>query len=87
MHHAACGTGYSIPQGGMFALISGANFFGEILEWCGWAVAARQLPATAFAYFTACNIGPRAWQHHIDYRQRFGSAYPQHRKALIPYIL
>lgn len=84
---AGCCAGYSIPRGGMFELVSGANFFGEILEWLGWAVAAWRLPAGAFALFTACNIGPRAWHHHLDYRRRFGSAYPQHRKALIPFIL
>jgi 3-oxo-5-alpha-steroid 4-dehydrogenase len=82
-----CCIGYSIPRGGMFELVSGANFFGEILEWCGWSVAAWRLPAAAFALFTAGNIGPRAWHHHLDYRKRFGSAYPQHRKALIPFIL
>ena len=28
------------PQGGAFELVSGANFFGEILEWAGFALAA-----------------------------------------------
>lgn len=79
-------AGYSIPRGGMFEYVSGANFFGEIVEWFGWALAAKQLPAVAFAFFTACNIGPRAWQHHRDYRKRFGSAYPQQRRALIPWV-
>lgn len=39
-------TGYKIPRGGAFELVSGANFFGEILEWAGFALAAYQpLPA------------------------------------------
>jgi 3-oxo-5-alpha-steroid 4-dehydrogenase 1 len=33
-------TGYKIPYGGAFALVSGANFFGEIVEWTGFAIAA-----------------------------------------------
>ncbi len=29
---------YEIPEGGLFNLISGANYFGEILEWWGFAL-------------------------------------------------
>ena len=56
---------YHIPKGGLFNYVSGANFFGEIVEWAGFALAARTIPAFAFFVFTACNIGPRAWQHHL----------------------
>ncbi|XP_029010484.1 3-oxo-5-alpha-steroid 4-dehydrogenase 2-like isoform X2 [Betta splendens] len=77
---------YRIPYGGMFELVSGANFFGEIVEWCGFALAAWSLPAFAFAFFTGCSIGPRAYQHHRDYLRRF-QHYPHCRKALIPYLL
>ena len=48
----------------MFRYVSGANFFGETLEWSGFAVMCGTFPAFAFALFTACNIGPRACQHH-----------------------
>uniref|UniRef100_A0A3Q3AGB5 3-oxo-5-alpha-steroid 4-dehydrogenase n=2 Tax=Kryptolebias marmoratus TaxID=37003 RepID=A0A3Q3AGB5_KRYMA len=76
---------YSIPHGGMFEFVSGANFLGEITEWCGYAVAVWSLPAFAFAFFTVCSIGPRAYHHHRDYQQRFQD-YPRSRKALIPFI-
>ncbi|CAF91080.1 unnamed protein product [Tetraodon nigroviridis] len=55
---------YRIPRGGVFELVSGANFLGEILEWAGYALATWSLPALAFAFFTACSIGPRAYHHH-----------------------
>ncbi|XP_022530259.2 3-oxo-5-alpha-steroid 4-dehydrogenase 2a [Astyanax mexicanus] len=77
---------YKIPKGGMFELVSGANFFGEIMEWCGYAVAAWSLPAFAFAFFTVCSIGPRAYDHHRYYLEKFED-YPKSRKAVIPFIL
>ncbi|KAK4825411.1 hypothetical protein QYF61_027177, partial [Mycteria americana] len=55
---------YKIPQGGLFTYVSGANYFGEIVEWFGFAIATWSLPAFAFAFFTLCCIGPRAYHHH-----------------------
>ena len=58
-------TGYKIPNGGMFNFISGANFFGEIIEWFGFAMATGfNIPATTFALNTFFNIAPRAVSHH-----------------------
>ena len=34
---------YAIPYGGMFEYVSGANYYGEILEWCGYALACWSL--------------------------------------------
>lgn len=78
-------TRYYIPRGGMFEYVSGANFFGEIVEWTGFAIAAWSLPAAAFAIFTFCNIGPRGAQHHKNYLVKFED-YPRTRKAVIPFI-
>ena len=78
-------TGYKIPERGLFRYISGANFFGEIVEWSGFAIACSNLPAATFAFTTAMNIGPRAIQHHQWYLQKFDD-YPADRKALIPFI-
>ncbi|XP_027034713.1 3-oxo-5-alpha-steroid 4-dehydrogenase 2a isoform X1 [Tachysurus fulvidraco] len=77
---------YKIPQGGMFELVSGANFFGEILEWCGYAIATWSLPTFSFAFFTVCSIGPRAYHHHRYYIKKFDN-YPKSRKAVIPFLL
>ncbi|KAL8603212.1 hypothetical protein ACOMHN_025227 [Nucella lapillus] len=78
--------GYTIPYGGMFEFVSGANFFGECLEWSGFAIMCGTFPAIAFAVFTVGNIGPRACQHHKWYQEKFED-YPKTRKALIPFIL
>ncbi|EFO21290.2 hypothetical protein LOAG_07203 [Loa loa] len=79
-------SGYKIPYGGLFKYISGANFFGECIEWTGFALLARTLPAFAFAFFTLCNIAPRAYQHHRWYQEKFGN-YPKDRKAFIPFVI
>ncbi|BFZ11572.1 hypothetical protein BsWGS_14611 [Bradybaena similaris] len=79
-------SGYKIPYGGMFTYVSGPNFFGEILEWWGFAVLNWSLPALAFALFTLFNIGPRALHHHRWYKEKFDD-YPKNRKALIPFLL
>ncbi|XP_021178393.2 3-oxo-5-alpha-steroid 4-dehydrogenase 2b [Fundulus heteroclitus] len=76
---------YAIPAGGLFEYVSGANYFGEIVEWCGYAIATWSLPAFAIAVFSLCFIGPRAFYHHRFYKEHF-EEYPKFRKALIPFI-
>ncbi|XP_042189052.1 3-oxo-5-alpha-steroid 4-dehydrogenase 2-like [Callorhinchus milii] len=76
---------YNIPKGGLFEYISGANFFGEILEWSGYAIATWSFPAFSFAVFSASFVGPRAYHHHRYYLEKFDD-YPKSRKAVIPFI-
>jgi hypothetical protein len=71
----------------MFEYVSAANYFGECVEWFGFAVASWSLSGLAFSIFTLSNIGPRACHHHQWYKEKFGSKYPKDRKALIPFIL
>ena len=79
-------TDYSIPRGGAFRYVSCPNYLGELLEWCGWAVATWSLGGLAFFTYTAANLVPRALSHHRWYRQRF-TDYPAARKAVIPGVL
>lgn len=76
---------YKIPFGGFFRYISSPNYFGEIMEWSGWALATWCLPGLAFAVFTIANLAPRALSNHKWYLQKFPD-YPKERKALIPFI-
>jgi len=76
---------YSIPRRGLFKYISCPNYFGEIIEWTGWAVATWSIPGLAFAVFTFANLAPRAFTNHKWYRKNFPD-YPGKRKALIPFI-
>jgi steroid 5-alpha reductase family enzyme len=79
------GDSYRIPRGGAFRWVTCPNYLGEIIEWAGWALAARSSAALAFAVFTAANLAPRALAHHRWYRAQFPD-YPAGRKALIPHI-
>ena len=78
-------TGYSIPQGGLYRWVSCPNYFGEFLEWTGFAIAAWTFPALAFAIFTFANLYPRAIAHHRWYREKFPD-YPKGRTEMIPFV-
>ncbi|OQV18985.1 3-oxo-5-alpha-steroid 4-dehydrogenase 1 [Hypsibius exemplaris] len=79
--------GYKIPRGGMFDFVSAANYFGEIVEWTGFAIAAGQLQGLAFFIFTLANLVPRAMTHHDWYLQKFRSEYPLGRTAILPFLI
>jgi steroid 5-alpha reductase family enzyme len=78
-------TGYKVPFGGGFRYVSAPNYFGEVVEWIGFALAAQTLAAWAFAAFTFANLAPRAVANHRWYRQKFPD-YPGERRALIPFV-
>jgi 3-oxo-5-alpha-steroid 4-dehydrogenase 1 len=79
-------TGYRIPYGGLYRWVSCPNYLGEIVEWCGWALATWSPAGLAFAVYTTANLAPRALQNHRWYRERFPD-YPPHRRALVPYLV
>ena len=76
---------YVIPKGGLFALVSKANYFGECLEWLGFAIMTWALPALVFALWTFANLAPRALHMHRYYLANLKD-YPRNRKALIPFL-
>lgn len=79
------GDGYQIPKGWLFKYVSCPNHFGEIVEWIGFAITARSLPALSFAIWTFCNLSPRASNHHSWYLEYFDD-YPKDRKVVIPFL-
>lgn len=79
-------TGYSIPQGGLYRWISCPNYFGELIEWCGWALLTWSTAGLVFALWTAANLVPRALSNHRWYRERFPE-YPVARRAILPRLL
>jgi 3-oxo-5-alpha-steroid 4-dehydrogenase 1 len=65
--------------------VSSPNYFGEIVEWCGWALAAWSVPGLAFVIFTAANLVPRAHANWSWYIANFPD-YPRERKRVIPFL-
>jgi 3-oxo-5-alpha-steroid 4-dehydrogenase 1 len=80
------GTSYKIPYGRLFRYISCPNFFGEIIEWGGFAILTWCLPSFSFFLWTVVNLLPRAVDHHRWYKSNFPE-YPKERKAVIPFLL
>ena len=76
---------YKIPRGGLFQWVSCPNYFGEILEWFGWALATWSMAGFTFALWAVANLVPRARSHHKWYVEKF-SDYPKDRQILIPKI-
>jgi hypothetical protein len=77
--------GYRVPREGVFTLVTGANYLGEIVEWFGWACMTWSLPGLAFAFWTACNLVPRARSHHRWYLEKFPD-YPKRRRVIFPFV-
>ncbi|KAA0256233.1 DUF1295 domain-containing protein [Acidobacteria bacterium ACD] len=79
-------TGYRVPRGGLFELVSCPNYLGEVVEWSGWALLTWSPSGLVFALWTAANLVPRALAHHRWYRRTFPD-YPPGRKAIFPFVL
>ena len=78
-------TGYKIPKGWLFSLVSCPNMLGELIEWAGFAILCWNMPAIAFFIWSAANLIPRAMAHHRWYKNKFED-YPADRKAVLPYL-
>jgi protein-S-isoprenylcysteine O-methyltransferase Ste14 len=77
---------YVLPKGGLFRYISCPNFFGELVEWFGFALMTFNIGSLSFFMWTFINLVPRALSHHKWYNENFND-YPKNRKAIIPKLI
>ncbi len=76
-----------IPRGGMFRYVSSANYFGEFVEWTGFAILTWSASGAVFALWTFANLAPRAGKLRDRYAQEFGEEFTSlGRKRIIPFI-
>ena len=80
------GAAYRIPYGGLFRWISAPNYFGEMTQWLGFAIATWSIPGLAFFVWTFANLFPRAVANHRWYGRQFPD-YPKERRAIVPFVV
>ena len=80
-------TRHYLPRGGMFRYVTSANYFGELLEWVGFAVLTWSWAGAVFALWTFANLAPRAARIYELYQQEFpGQVDTKRTKRIIPFI-
>lgn len=78
-------TRHYLPQKGFYRYVTSANYFGELVEWTGFALLCSTPAAWLFVVWTAANLIPRAAAIHRHYREEFGEAVGT-RKRVIPFV-
>ena len=80
-------TKHYLPKKGMFRYVTSANYFGEFVEWCGFAVLTWSLSGAVFALWTFANLAPRAAKIYDNYKKEFGNELDTDKvKRIIPFI-
>ncbi|MFR9130356.1 MAG: 3-oxo-5-alpha-steroid 4-dehydrogenase [Alistipes putredinis] len=80
-------TRHYIPRGGMFRYVSSANYFGELTEWVGFAIASWSWAGAGVRLVDLRQPRPRAASLYKRYEKEFGQEFTSlHRKRIIPFI-
>ncbi len=79
-------TRHYLPGKGMYRYVTSANYFGELVEWTGFALLTASPAAWVFVWWTFANLVPRAHAIHQRYIEEFGAVQVGRRKRIIPYI-
>lgn len=80
-------TNHYLPTKGLYRYVTSANYFGEFVEWCGFALLTFSWSGVVFALWTFANLAPRAWRIYKRYEEEFPvemAATPH--KCMIPFI-
>ena len=78
---------YHLPKEGMFRHVTSANYFGELIEWIGFAILTWSWAGVVFVVWTFANLAPRAAKIHERYKRDFpGEMKGRKVKRIIPYV-
>jgi 3-oxo-5-alpha-steroid 4-dehydrogenase 1 len=76
-----------LPKDGLFRYVTSANYFGEVVEWIGFAVLTWSWAGAVFAWWTFANLAPRAHRIYDAYKKEFGDELDTKKtKRIIPFI-
>ena len=79
-------TKHYLPDKGMYRYVTSGNYFGEIVEWTGFALLTFSLAGLVFAWWTFANLVPRANAIWHKYRGEFGVEAVGKKKRVFPYV-
>ena len=75
------------PCKGMYRYVTSANYFGELVEWLGFAVLTWSSAGFLFLFWTACNLVPRSHALYKKYAQDFPDEFARYKpKRIIPFV-
>ena len=80
-------TQHYLPKQGMFRYVTSANYFGEFIEWVGFAILTWSWAGAVFALWTFANLAPRASRIYDKYKVDFAEELDTKKtKRIIPFI-
>jgi len=81
-------TKHYLPSKGLFKHVTGAHYFGEVIEWIGFAILTWSISGVVFALWTFANLAPRANAVYKKYKKMFGEEIIKEKKLkrILPYI-
>lgn len=88
---SALPNSYTIPQGGLFSLVSCPHYAFEMLSWFSFFLLFPSIPTALFASVGIFAMNSQAREKHTYYIKRFDGkegrpSYPSDRKILIPFL-
>ena len=78
-------TRHYLPQKGLYRYVTSANYFGELVEWTGFAILTWSAAGAVFAWWTFANLVPRANAIYHRYQEEFGPQMGR-RKRIFPFL-
>ena len=81
-------TKHYFPTRGMYRYVTSGNYFGECVEWLGFACLTWSWAGLVFLIWSFANLAPRAKRLNKKYQEEFPEEFAKTKpKAIIPFIL